>query len=86
MTEASSGAGRNGGTRENCVSMRGAMSASSPSTWPSLPRNCKCTGPGLPDVATRKACAIMSGKRSAASTVALNLVTGSKAGMSLISW
>ena len=51
---------------------------------PSLPRNCRCTGPGVPDVATRNACRTMSGKRATSSTVALNLVTGSNAGMSSI--
>ena len=37
-------------------------------------------------VASRKAWRSMSGKRSTESTVALNLVTGSKAGTSSTSW
>src|SRR5439155_1686380 len=43
----SSGSGRNGGTRANCCSTSGSMSASSASTCPSLPRNCRCTGAGV---------------------------------------
>ena len=43
-------------------------------------------GPGVPEVATRNACRTMSGKRATSSTVALNLVTGSNAGTSSISW
>ena len=85
-TLASSASGRNGGTRANCGSTSGSMSASSASIWPSLPRNCRCTGPGQPVTAARKAWRTMSGKRATSSMVALNLVTGSNAGMSSISW
>ena len=70
------GRGRKGGTEANCVSTRPSISASSRSIWPSLPRNWRWTGPGAPVVAARNACRSMSGNRSTASTVALNLVTG----------
>ena len=42
--------------------------------------------PGVPETATRNAWRTMSGKRATSSTVALNLVTGSKAGTSSTSW
>jgi hypothetical protein len=86
ITLASSAAGRYGGTRANCGSQMGSISASSASICPSLPRNCRCTGPGVPEVATRNACRTMSGKRATSSMVALNLVTGSNAGRSSTSW
>jgi hypothetical protein len=40
----------------------------------------------VPEVATRNAWRTMSGKRATSSIVALNLVTGSNAGTSSISW
>ena len=46
------------------------------------PRNCRCTGPGVPVVAARNAARTMSGKRFTSSTVAFHLVTGSNAGTS----
>ena len=46
----------------------------------------RVSGPGAPEVATRNACRTMSGMRATSSMVALNLVTGSNAGTSSISW
>ena len=83
---ASLGSTRNGGTELNRDSVEISRSASSASICASLPRNCRWTGPGHSVTAVRNAWRSMSGKRSTESTVALNFVTGSKAGTSLTSW
>ena len=52
------------------------------SICPKFPENLKCTGPGVPYVATLKACLSKSGNLSTSSTYALNFVTESNAEIS----
>ena len=82
-TLAASGSGLNAGSRMNGSSTTTSRSASSSAT---SVRTSRCTGRGVPVVASRKACRSRSGMRSTLSTDTLNLVTGPKKGIWSSSW
>ncbi len=62
------------------------IAASRTTGYPWLPGISMCTGPGVPKVATRKACLRRSGSRWGRSTRALNFVIDWNIGQSSTTW